>query len=86
MEIRVIPSGLRSHASHLEEELRIARRMEKTAETAFMLSPGRNEILSSIRRLAKSIERRRDTLEDLDEMLQAQEERLQEHVASLRES
>ena len=45
MEIKVIPARLQKHTVYLEEEIRIARRIEEMAEEAFGSDPGGAEIL-----------------------------------------
>lgn len=86
MEIRVIPAKLQKHTVYLEEEIRISRCIQEMAEELFGADPGKQELLHSIRALCKSIERRRDILEDLEEALQNQEAFLQEYVEKLQES
>ena len=81
-----MPAGLRRHAVYFDEEIRISRRIEDMAEAAFALSPKRDEILRSVRRLSRSVEARRRIMEDLDESLKDQENRLMEYMDLLRSS
>ena len=83
MEIKVIPARLQKHTVYLEEEIRIARRIEEMAEEAFGSDPGGAEILASVRKLCRSIELRREILETLDHSLRDQEVVLQEYVKGL---
>ena len=83
MEIKVIPAKLQNHTFYLEEEIRISRRIEEMAEAAFAGDPRGLEILEAIRKLRKSMEIRRDILEDLDGALRDQEVVLQEYVREL---
>lgn len=86
MEIRVIPSELKKHINYLDEEIRISRRIEEMAETAFALMPNESEILQSVRRLNKSIRARRDILEHMTEALEDQEYWLRDYIDFLKRS
>ena len=83
MEIKVIPARLQKHTVYLEEEIRIARRIEEMAEEVFGADPGGAEILAPVRKLCRSIELRREILETLDSSLRDQEVVLQEYVKGL---
>ena len=83
MEIKVIPAKLQKHTFYLEEEIRISRRAEEMAEAAFAEDPRRQEILGTIRKLRRSMELRRDILEELDGSLREQEAFLEEYVREL---
>ena len=83
MEIKVIPARLQKHTVYLEEEIRIARRIEEMAEEVFGADSGGAEILASVRKLCRSIELRREILETLDSSLRDQEVVLQEYVKGL---
>ena len=83
MEIKVIPARLQKHTVYLEEEIRIARRIEEMAEEVFGADPGGAEILASVHKLCRSIELRREILETLDSSLRDQEVVLQEYVKGL---
>ena len=83
MEIKVIPARLQKHTVYLEEEIRIARRIEEMAEEVFGADPGGAEILASVRKLCRSIELRREILETLYSSLRDQAVVLQEYVKGL---
>ena len=83
MEIKGIPAKLQNHTFYLEEEIRISRRIEEMAESAFAGDPRGPEILEAIRKLRKSMKLRRDILEDLDGALRDQEVVLEEYVREL---
>lgn len=83
MEIKVIPARLQKHTVYLEEEIRIARRIEEMAEEVFGADPDGAELLASVRKLCRSIELRREILETLDSSLRDQEVVLQEYVKGL---
>lgn len=86
MEIRVIPSRLKSHASYFEDEIRVLRSLEEMAELTYISNSGKSAVMQSIRKLNESVKMRNEIFENLEQMLKEQEIRIQEHVDSLKES
>lgn len=86
MEIRVIPSRLKSHASYFEDEVRVLRSLEEMSEFTYISNSGKSAVMQSIRKLNESVKMRNEIFENLEQMLKEQEIRIQEHVDSLKES